>query len=58
MEVRPTVEFRTSSSRVLNVKVVKSFPEHPGVWEVTVDLASELGAFLPAGMDTIIQHRL
>jgi len=44
MEIRPTVEFRSSSARTLNVKVAKASADHPGIWQLTIDLAAELVA--------------
>lgn len=42
MLVRPTVQFRSAASRVLETRVVKQLPDRPGVWEVNIDLRSEL----------------
>ena len=43
MEIRPTIQFRSSASRTLEVREVKQMPETPGIWEFTIDLRSELG---------------
>ena len=37
------MEFRSSSARTLNVKVAKASADHPGIWQLTIDLAAELG---------------
>ena len=42
LEIRPTVQFRSSASRTLEVREAKALPEQPGIWEFTIDLRSEL----------------
>ena len=42
MEIRPQVQFRTTASRSLDVREAKPVPETPGIWELTIDLTSEL----------------
>lgn len=42
LEIRPTVQFRSSASRTLEPREVKPLPEQPGIWEFTIDLRSEL----------------
>lgn len=44
MEIRSTIQFRSSASRTLDIREAKPLAEHPGIWEFTIDLASELAA--------------
>lgn len=42
LEIRATVQFRSSASRTLEIKEAKALPDQPGIWEFTIDLRSEL----------------
>ncbi|KAK2723405.1 hypothetical protein QYM36_001916, partial [Artemia franciscana] len=43
LEIRPVVALKTGGTRPLNPRKGKPSADSPGVWEVTIDLRSELG---------------
>ncbi len=49
MEIRPVVQFRSAASRNLDIREAKSVPEHPGIWEFTIDLGTELASATGGG---------